>query len=268
MTPIYLAIFAGILAVIGSIVQYNEKESAKKKAEENRLKAEKFNDELKEAQTKIISAQKIIIDEQKNTRVATDKLVEAYEKLEKAQETIQNLQTETIKNIVGDGFATTDYVDIGNSTVKPSLINKNSYPLHEVEMTLVDFKKIINCKRLPSNDDTITIPKSCLDSCSYSTYPKLTLVSNVDKDTNFQIIITQEPQYFLSLVKSLNVTTFQYSVLWRDKSGKLIHKFKIYERKRIDGTFKFVNEDDLIAIKIDWEGNFWFAKNFNVKEGV
>jgi hypothetical protein len=74
MTPIYLAIFAGILAVIGSIVQYNEKESAKKKAEENRLKAEKFNDELKEAQTKIISAQKIIIDVQKNTRVATDKL--------------------------------------------------------------------------------------------------------------------------------------------------------------------------------------------------
>jgi hypothetical protein len=243
MIPIYLAIFAGILAVIGSITQYNEKESAKKKAEENRLKAEKFNDELKEAQTKIITAQKIIIDEQRNTRIATDKLVEAYEKLEKAQETIQNLQTETIKNLVGDGFVTTDYINIGNSTVKPSLINKNSYPLYEVEMTVVDFKKMLNCKRLPSDDDTITIPKSCLDSCSYSSYPKFTLVSNVYKDVNFQIKITQEPQYFLSLVKTLNITTFQYSVLYKDYSGKLIRKFKIYERKRIDGTFKFINED-------------------------
>ena len=174
MVPILIAIAGAILIIAGAIVQYNEKEEAKKAADEANKEVKKFNTKLSETQEMLV-AQQIKAAEQvdsANTEIIrlNNELSRKTSTLLDQSETTRKKQEETINFLQGSESAELSFYGKDLGLYGLVLFNNTKYPIYDLKLTTIDFDKIFTCKNVISND-AVTINEACLRKFSTSQGP-------------------------------------------------------------------------------------------------
>lgn len=253
MIPIYLAILAAALAVVGALYQYNEKLESDAKADSNQAKADTANAKLLVSQEAMINEQKksfesqqIIIDEQKKTNGLAEQLNEANLKIIRLNEEVNSkaesmigIQNETIKRVIGDGYAIIKIRPISDSKARLVIENASNYTLFDVAIAVTKTDQLKNKIRVENS--TVSIDRKDFLASSVE-MPEVTLRPQNFLNTDYTLNIHEIPINLLIKIHYRHCTTLQYIKILSYKDKFLGSGSRIFEVSN-DANFKFLYSD-------------------------
>lgn len=169
MVPVIFSILAALLAVGGAIYQYQEKETAKKSAEDKQKKIDEFNEDLIKANLDIKNAQQVAIDQLLETDKKSQELIIVYKKLDLANEEIKRVQEETINLITGGPsfghFVAASITQSTSGSFSLGFLNRGNYQLHDVTANIIDYMVLYNpeVSKLPMTEENIKLWRKLVD---------------------------------------------------------------------------------------------------------
>jgi hypothetical protein len=220
-----LAIGSGALAVY----QYSQQQAAERKAEKA----------------------------QNDLAIKQDELIRAHEKIEE-------LQTETIRQVVGYGHPYMVSLDDPSGNIKFAIRGSTDYPIYNLNITVLDALKLKNCKTA-IDGDKIVVARSCYESAiHWSGAGTIDLNGTLYQPINLLLKKTQGSTFLVTNFLSKHLRAVQYSVLVYDSKQNAVGLYyRIYAISKKDNSFgdllAEVNPNNVVPEEI-WQQNFHFKK--------
>lgn len=252
MFPIFLAILAATATIGGAVWQAWEKKKAsekadlnQKKADENQKKADLYfeklmlaNEEIKKLNTEVNSkAEKII--ESNNALISS--------------------QTETLKKVMGAGYAKIIVGGVDENNLKCYIESLSNYPMYEVEITVCNYNEIIKCNQKADGKGNIIINRKCFNSNSLTFENTFTLNSQKTRPLGYTFK-KDKTHFVLFKIATKHSTTFQYSIIEFERKQNLVyHAYKIFEVD-MNGATKLLEDNSAEYPEELWTKNFHYRK--------
>ena len=231
---VVLIIVAALVACGLSVYQYIEGVKKDKEVLHNNLKLENANLELKDKTKQLLKSQKKLI----------------------------KIQGETIKNIVGDGFAEA-YPQIKNDEIKLILRSKSDYNIYNILVEVINFDKMKTCDFEFKNNEYY-FPEKC-----YTENVTKNNITTLNPNTWVELNYNLKPNFksINLIVKQIsnNITTLQYLIInYEEGQDKHPYFFRIFEISRANKEYKLLSQSkDNIPEEI-WKERFPYKMNFNI----
>ena len=192
------------------------------------------------------------------TGVQKERKNEALQKeLIQTQADLNKLQNETLKRIMGFGYAVVKVVKINANKFELLLESKSDYPIYETEVYVYDQDKLNKCPKIMKNGQPHII-YDCYVKSGVAIDIK-TLVSRKIRPLKIEKQL-QENEYHI-MIKTLTKhnTIFQYSIIESDlKKNTINHYYRVYEL--VNKEYFLMEKDDLNISEERFEDIFSYKK--------
>ena len=264
MIPIFLVCIAAIAAIGGAVWQEREKAKSDKLAEDNQKKADKFQDDARNNQAKADKYfNKLIAAGEENARLNTEINTKTEDIIKSNNELIKS-QGETIKNLMGSGYAWLG-IFVKNEELHFYIQSKSLYPMYNLKVDITDYKKITDKYPINPNLGEVTINEDFYNKCSVS-------INKIEFDLKSKAIIdisqfskpNKGTYFFLIRMKSKHGTMAQFSIVECFPKLKAIrHSYKIFEYLP-DYSIKLVEDHSNGLPESMWVNNFHYKKKITL----
>jgi hypothetical protein len=196
------------------------------------------------------------------TGVQKEKKNDSLQKeLIQTQAELNKLQNETLKRIMGFGYAVVKVVKINANRFELLLESKSDYPIYATEVYVYDQDKLNQCPKIMKNGQ----PHIMYDCYVKSgiTRDINTLVSRKIRPLKIEKQL-QENEYHI-MIKTLTKhnTIFQYSIVKSDlKNNTVDHYYRVYEL--INKEYLLMEKDDLNISEEKFEEIFSYKKQIDL----
>lgn len=145
------------------------------------------------------------------------------------QKELSVLQNETIKKVMGHGYASILASTNTFSSFKLFAISKSDYPIYDFGVMIYNQDEINKCPKVTNNGEN-RILLSCLNRTGYE-IPIFNLGSKKTQDLGYEIKLDSDKHLFIKMISKHNVV-FQYSIIKVDpRTRKFVHNYRIFEMK-------------------------------------
>lgn len=235
---VVVALVAGVL----SAYQYIESNMKDKKDDANAKKLAKSQEDLLNANEKISLSQAIALKASERLNDAQLETIEKANDLIEAQNKIDRLQGEVIKQVLGDGYPALLFTDSQGSEFEIFIKSSSSYPIFDLRLRIIDGEKLKNCK-FTESEHSITMDRSCFNTCIlFDPLKGLDLQGGRMHFIDYKL--QKKDYYIVTEFMSKHLTCIQYSII--SYSGNiLIHSYRLYK----------ISDDGLHIEKILYSSN-------------
>ncbi len=253
-----LACGAGIV----SAYQYIESAKKDKRDKEMSLKLNEAQDKALKSSEEIAAAQRQALQASIELKEAQNQTISKANELIEAQNKIQELQNETILQVVGSGHPRLKIMNSSGQNFSFFIKASQNYPVYGAHLRVTDAVKIINCKP-KINKNSIEIDKSCYDLARVFSSDKPTDI-NGELFLPIDLSLLKRDYYLVSEFMTKSINTVQYSIIKFNKN-ELMHYFRIYEVSKKDHSFlKLLEKFDNGIPESEWQEHFFLAKTIIV----
>lgn len=246
-----LIILVALAAGLISAWQYIDAAKTERKKEQLQSELKASADSLAIAQKEsLYKADKLITAQEENNRIAIDLIA--------AQKKINHLQNETLKEIIGDGYPIVEFSNYGDNSVRTKISNNSKYLFRIDEYIITDCKELL--KRGIKEEGNFKIHRD-----DYFKVSKVFTGDNILPTgflpTNYTFL-KDETKYISTLIKALNVSTIQYSVI-KFKGENIDHEYKIFKLED-NNSFRLLEEKGNSVSEKEWEDKFPFKMTVHI----
>ena len=257
-----LIIVLALLAGIVSAYQYVEGSKKDKRDSENTKKLIDAQEKALKASIEISAAQKKTLDVSNELKIAQQNNITKTEKLSDAQNKINELQGEVLKQVIGSGHPRLRIMNSAGNNFQVFILPNSGYPIYQIYLRISDAAKMKECD-FKTVDQAIDINKSCYDKSKLlMTSHPIDVVGGFMTLTDFTL-----PKKSCCLVTEFmakNVTCVQYSIL-KYENGSLNHSYKIYQvSKENNNILELLEDSDPNVPELEYYNNFFFKKKIIV----
>jgi hypothetical protein len=251
-----LAIVAGLV----SAKQYIDGQDAQDRAEKAQAQAIKIGESLRIAQQELQESQREVINEQKASKSALEKVVTTQQEVISAQKRIDELQTESFRQVNGHGFPKAVFKVIARDQVQMVITTSEAYPLFRVSVVVTDPNKLLECEHF-ERDGQIFIGESCYRNTIIMEDGPDDLNGGVMADTKLRL--TAGVHFLRIQFSAKNIQVVQFTFVNVDENNFTCAE-RIFEVAR-DGKmlqpplFSHGSIDDIV-----WGKDFFLMKTINV----
>ena len=259
---VILIIIAAFVAAGLSIYQYVDG-----------IKKDKDTNEL---QLKVIKTQEKLIDAQENADVkasennskldiANKELKSKTEDLINSQSEIIRIQNESLKNIIGYGYAELMIEPIDENNFRFYIKSKSAYNMYELLIEITDFDAMKECQYVIKNK-AYFFKEECHEKNSVRNTMK-TLNSKSYADINYNLNLNKVESHLIIRVVANNITTMQYSIIQHDRVTRIFsHEFKLFEVKRDNSEYVLLSESSTDIPEKEWARTFPYKTIINISK--
>lgn len=260
MIPIFLACIAAIAAIGGAVWQEREKTKSDKLAEDNQKKADKFQEDARNNQAKADEYfNKLIAAGEENARLNIE-INSKTEDIIKSNNELIKFQGETIKNLMGSGYAWLG-IFVKNEDLHFYIQSKSLYPMYDLMVAITDYKKITEKYPIDTKVQEVTINEDFYDKCTVLvTKAEINLKAKAYINFSQFVKPNNGTYFFLTKIKAKHGTIGQFSIVeCLPKLNAIRHSYKIFEYLP-DNNMKLIEDHSNGLPESMWINNFHYKK--------
>lgn len=259
--PIILVFIGGIAGIYSAYVQNGEKVAAdnlakenQKKADDNEIKADTFNARFQRSQIELGKAQRELNLKQISLLSKSDSIINSNRKVIAAQ-------SETIKQIVGNGFPEVFFNHRGPYEFGIYMQTKGPYPLYDVNVLIEDIDAIRKNCQMEKSEGIIYVDQECTFQHRTLHEPFTLTPASFGHGLNHVFKFKEGNNHFQIQVIARNMTTLR-KVVVHIKDGKMDGlAYRVYKLNKKSRKIIFRDNQNLKLSNEYWEENFFDLKN-------
>lgn len=210
---VIIIIIAATLAAGLSVYQYIDS-----------VQKDKKNEQL---QIDLITAQKQALEKAENLERANEEIKDKANALIKTQSELNLLQNETLKKVMGHGYAHIIASPNSLNSFKLFAESKSDYPIYDLGIMVYDQNKLNACPKIKQGGE-----ERILLSCFYQAgheVPVFNLGYKKLQDLAYTVNLDSDKHFIIKIISKHNII-YQYSIIKIDaKSKKFLHYYRIFE---------------------------------------